>query len=355
MGDLTSLADSIRQDDFLQPIGVTEKLELVLGKTSSLAVHQYLLGILKTMPNPLVQPLFDGPVDIIGDVHGEIDALLSVMHHLGYDDDGTHSDHRRLVFVGDLTDRGPDSPAVVHLVQSLVKTGRAQCVLGNHDLNILLGHEKHDNHWFFDKNSSLDGSDEPTPAVLADDNIRQRVLDFFGSLPLVLERDGLRVVHACWDDAMVEMARRADDVKSLHDEHVRILNARHRDSQLDKIDQGLEHQNLNPVKVLASGKERRVETPFESSGKLRYEERVPWWEDYTGHPRCVFGHYSNYRGETSLSSRAICVDFAVAKRWQERKQPSFDGTFRGCLAAVRFPENCVVFDNGDIEPFERIE
>ncbi len=310
------------------------------------------------MPNSLVQPLFDGPLDVVGDVHGEIDALLSVMHHLGYDDDGTHPDHRRLVFVGDLTDRGPDSPAVVDLVQSLLKTHRAQCVLGNHDLNILLGDRKHDNHWFFDEKWSLDGSDEPTPAVLADDNIRQRVLEFFGSLPLVLEREGLRVVHACWDDAMVEMARRADDAVALYKAHVATIDARHEDSDPDdfdrKIVRGLEHQNLNPVKVLTSGKERRVKTPFEASGKLRYEERVPWWEDYTANPLCVFGHYSNYRGGTSLSSRAICVDFAVAKRWQERKQPSFDGTFRGCLAAVRLPEGCVVFDNGDIEHFEKL-
>ena len=188
-------------------------------------------------------------------------------------------------------------------------------------------------------------------------DIRDRVLDFFRSLPLVLERDGLRVVHACWDDAMVEIARSADDVKSLHDEHVRIINARQQDSNLNEFDRkivrGLENQNLNPVKVLTSGKERRVETPFESSGKLRYEERVSWWEEYTANPICVFGHYSNYRGETSLSSRAICVDFAVAKRWQERKQPSFAGTFRGSLAAVRLPEGCVVFDNGDIEHLER--
>ena len=319
------------------------------------AVHQHPLGILKTMPSSLVQSLFDGPLDIVGDVHGEIDALRSLMRHLGYAADGTHPDEKRLVFVGDLTDRGPDSPAVIDLVKSLVEAGRAQCVLGNHDLNILLGDEKHDNHWFFDKKWSLDGSDEPTPAVLADGNIRQRVLKFFGSLPLILEREDLRVVHACWDDAMVEMARRADDAVALYKVHVATIDARHEDSDLDEIDQRLEHQNLNPVKVLASGKERRVETPFESSGKLRYEERVPWWKDYTATPICVFGHYSNYRGETSLSSRAICVDFAVAKRWQERKQPSFDGTFRGCLAAVRFPENCVVFDNGDIEPFERIE
>ena len=304
------------------------------------------------MPNSLVQPLFDGPLDIVGDVHGEIDALLSVMHHLGYDDDGTHPYHRRLIFVGDLTDRGPDSPAVVDLVQSLVNANRAQCVLGNHDLNILLGDRKHDNHWFFGEKWSLDGSGEHTQAVLADEIIRHKVLKFFGSLPLVLEREGLRVVHACWDDAIVEVARRSDDTVALYEEHVAAIDARHKYSDLDEIDKGLEHQNHNPVKVLTSGKERRVKTPFEASGKLRFEERVPWWEEYNANPLCVFGHYSNYRGETSLSSRAICADFAVAKRWKERKGPSFDGTFRGCLAAVRFPERCVVFDNGDIEHFQ---
>ncbi len=316
-------------------------------------VHQHPWGILKTMPSSLVQSLFDGPLDIVGDVHGEIEALRSLMRHLGYNNDGSHPDHRRLVFVGDLIDRGPDSPAVIDLVQRLVEVGRAQCVLGNHDLNILLGDLKHDNHWFFGEQWSLDNSDEPTPAVLADGNIRQRVLKFFKSLPLVLERNDLRVVHACWDDEMVQIARESHGAVKLFRQHDTLIKARHVNSSLDDIDKGLEHQNLNPVKVLTSGKERRVEPPFYASGKLRYEERVPWWEDYTANPLCIFGHYSNYRGETSLSSRAICVDFAVAKRWQERKQPSFDGAFRGSLAAVRFPEGCVVFDNGDIEHLKR--
>lgn len=44
------------------------------------------------MKLPLVQSLFDGPIDIVGDVHGEIDALRSLLHHLGYEHGGTHSD-----------------------------------------------------------------------------------------------------------------------------------------------------------------------------------------------------------------------------------------------------------------------
>jgi hypothetical protein len=305
-------------------------------------------------PRSLVQPLFEGPLDVVGDVHGEIDALRSLMRHLGYGEDGSHPQDKRLVFVGDLTDRGPDSPAVVDLVKRLVGAGRAQCVLGNHDLNILLGERKHDNHWFYGEQWALDGSDEPTPAMLADDGIRQRVLDFFRSLPLVLERSDLKVVHACWDDAMVELARQARDVVALHDQQVSIIESRHEGANLDKIDRGLEHQNLNPVKVLSSGKEQRVEPPFYSSGKWRHEERVQWWKDYAGDQLCIFGHYSNYRGETSLSGQAICTDFAVAKRWQERKESSFNGAFRGCLGAIRIPENCVVFDNGDHEQIGRI-
>lgn len=303
-----------------------------------------------SLKGSLVQPIFDGPVDIIGDVHGEIDALSSLMSHLGYDSRGKHPEGRRLVFVGDLTDRGPDSPAVVGLVQRLVETGRAQCVLGNHDLNILLNEPKHDNHWFFGEESALDGSGEPTPAILADDAIRQQVREFFKSLPLVLERADLRVVHACWDDSMVEIARQSNDVVALYNEQVAMIDARHNDMPLDEIDQGLEDQNLNPVKVLTSGKERRVATPFKAAGKLRYEERVNWWKDYEDKQLCVFGHYSKYRGKVDLSSQAICADFAVAKRWEERIEPPKEGGARGLLGAVRMPEGRVFYDNGDSDP-----
>ncbi len=298
----------------------------------------------------LVQPLFDGPLDIVGDIHGEIEALRALLKHLRYADDGSHPEQRRLVFLGDLTDRGPDSPAVIEIVQRFVTAGRAQCVLGNHDLNILLEDRKHDNHWFFGEPWSLDGSAETTPAVLADEPLRQKIKEFFRSLPLALERDGLRVVHACWDDAMAQIARASDDVLELNERYRQLINERPGHAELDEIDQGLEHQNLNPVKVLTSGKERRVETPFEASGKLRYEERIPWWNDYDARELCVFGHYSFYKGDSNSAGRAICIDYAVAKRWMERKAPGFDGNFKAKLAALRIPEMTLVFDDGVVEP-----
>ena len=42
MGSLTSLADSIRQEGLLQPIGVTNRLELVFGERRLRAVRDIL-------------------------------------------------------------------------------------------------------------------------------------------------------------------------------------------------------------------------------------------------------------------------------------------------------------------------
>src|SRR5687767_8858066 len=86
----------------------------------------------------LRSPLTAGPLDLVGDIHGEIEALQRVLHRLGCDPERRRA-KRPLVFVGDLIDRGPDSPACVELVLRLVEAGIAQVVLGNHELNLLRG------------------------------------------------------------------------------------------------------------------------------------------------------------------------------------------------------------------------
>lgn len=290
----------------------------------------------------LVLPLLDGPLDIVGDVHGEIGPLRSLMQHLGYAKGGHHPDGRRLIFVGDLTDRGPDSAAVVDLVQSLIESGRAQCVLGNHDLNILLKHRKHDNSWFYGEKFLHD--DEVVPQVLADEAIQQRVVRLFRTLPIALERNDLRVVHACWNDEMVEIARESSDVVRLYNEHHNLIEASFPDLDLDQTDQDLEHQNKNPVKLLSSGPEERTQEPIYASGKLRHEKRVRWWNDYHG-TFCVFGHYSLLDGKPRGNASSFCVDFGVGKRWTERRKGKSSG-FDLKLAALRWPERVVVFDEG---------
>jgi protein phosphatase len=87
-----------------------------------------------------------GPFDVIGDVHGCRAELESLLSELGYvlarDEAGrpagaAHPDGRRAVFLGDLVDRGPDTPGVLRLVMGMVAAGTALCVPGNHEDKLL--------------------------------------------------------------------------------------------------------------------------------------------------------------------------------------------------------------------------
>ena len=84
-----------------------------------------------------------GPFDIIGDIHGCLDETLELLTILGYtvsDEAGrysvSHPDGRKIVFVGDLVDRGPNSPGVIRLVMDAVSSGSGFCVAGNHDVKL---------------------------------------------------------------------------------------------------------------------------------------------------------------------------------------------------------------------------
>lgn len=84
-----------------------------------------------------------GPFDIIGDIHGCLDETLELLTSLGYTvriEDGrytvSHPHRRKIVFVGDLVDRGPNSPGVIRLVMDTVASGAAFCVAGNHDVKL---------------------------------------------------------------------------------------------------------------------------------------------------------------------------------------------------------------------------
>jgi protein phosphatase len=79
-----------------------------------------------------------GPFDIIGDVHGCYEELAALLVKLGYEvtEDGSNAvppEGRKAVFLGDLVDRGPNTPAVLRLVMAMVAAGSGICVPGNHE------------------------------------------------------------------------------------------------------------------------------------------------------------------------------------------------------------------------------
>lgn len=308
----------------------------------------------------LVHPLPDGPLDFVADIHGEIDALLELLERLGYQTDGQHPDGRRLVFLGDLVDRGPDSPGVVRLVRGMIQAGNAQAVLGNHELNILRGALKKNNQWIL-------APDEAVNEAPLDPSEREEFLAFFTSLPLALEREDIRAVHAAWDDAMIEQARAARDAVTLYRNVRESIAAELTACGVnDEMEQNLAHQNRNPVKLITSGPEIPAPKPFELEDRTHAEDRHAWWRDYQGEPFVVFGHYwrkpiamksafltKRLFGDTPLydllGPNTISIDYSVGARASERlngKTRDFDGE----LAAMRWPERELVFDHGKIIP-----
>jgi len=149
-----------------------------------------------------------GPFDIIGDIHGCFDETIELLDKLGYQVivdaqagstnapgygiDVRHPDGRMVVFLGDLVDRGPNSPAVLKLVMSMVHSRVAYCVPGNHDVKLqkfLSGKKVKLNH-------GLDATVEQLQAET--DEFRNEVREFIYSLisHLVFDNGNLVVAHA---------------------------------------------------------------------------------------------------------------------------------------------------------------
>ena len=142
-----------------------------------------------------------GPFDIIGDVHGCADELETLLGKLGYvvswykDEVGrachvVPPDGRRAVFLGDLVDRGPRTPDVLHIVTSMVRKGDALCVLGNHDAKFL--------RWLNGRNVQLTHGLDRTAEQMQSEGVefRNSVKQFVDGLISHLWLDGGRLVVA---------------------------------------------------------------------------------------------------------------------------------------------------------------
>jgi len=349
-------------------------------------------------PAQLVARLPDGPMDIIGDVHGEIDVLDRLLAHLGYDQDGASPDGRRLVFLGDLIDRGPDSPAVVDRVIELVKANKAFCLMGNHELNILLGRPLPGNGWFIQPNP-VERPGEFDSRRVDPDKIDD-YLAFFASLPIILENDSLRLVHACWHRPSVSRLRRdimlKKPVTDLYREYEIDVRKKLNEAELaHMVDEEsmfysvqLDDPNWdakllpahaeaevigqmgNPIRVLTSGAAQVAEAPFFAAGHWRMADRIRWWDSYDDDIPVVIGHF--WRRFSNASERisgvfgrdvfegipshawmgkrknVYCVDYSVGQLYAERRRDSEADEYHGKLAALRFPEWEVHHDDGTV-------
>jgi protein phosphatase len=226
-----------------------------------------------------------GPFDIIGDVHGCFDELVILLGELGYEvaAGGTgarHPDGRRACFVGDLVDRGPDTPRVLRLVMGMSDAGTAIVVPGNHEnklLRALRGHNLQVTHGLAESLEQLDGETE---------EFRSAVVEFLDGLisHFVLDGGRLVVAHA-----------------------------------------GMKEK----FQGRASGRVRDFALYGETTGEtnefglpIRYE----WADDYRGEAAVVYGHTPV--PDARWVNNTLCVDTGCV--------------FGGRLTALRWPEKELV-------------
>lgn len=151
--------------------------------------------------------------DIIGDVHGCADELTALLKKLGYvERDGAyrHSQDRQALFVGDLVDRGPGQLESVAIPRAMVEHGTAQMVIGNHEFNAVAFATRNadDSNWcrpHTPKNQAQHAAF--IDAVEFGSPTHRSIIDWFMTLPLWLDLDGIRVVHACWHDESIDHLR----------------------------------------------------------------------------------------------------------------------------------------------------
>ena len=342
--------------------------------------------------NPLIGKLDNGPIDIVGDVHGEIEPLQSLLRRLGYDGDGRHPAKRRLVFLGDLVDRGPDSPGVLELVMRLVGNGTAQCILGNHEMNLLRNDRKHGNDWYTRPEAA-----DPTEAICESEQQKRRFHRFLLTLPLALQNEQLRVVHACWHGESLERIAALEDgtdalaafelfdAQTIAAHESNFALRAQAQKELDALNADLSDHDVvppflsanaaidaawqmgNPIRVLTSGVETPTAAPFYAGGKWRMVERRKWWEDYGEERPVIIGHYWRRFGDASTGlagkygpdlfagiepqhwmgrrDNVYCVDFSVGAKSVARANNIDHSHFR--LAAFRWPECTVMHDDGE--------
>lgn len=152
------------------------------------------------------QPLWNnlkhehGPFDIIGDLHGCCDELIELLQKLDYQvlegTDGRVTVQppagRKVIFLGDLVDRGHKIPQVLRLVMGMVEAGTALCVPGNHDMKLqraLQGRNVQVTHGLAESLAQL----EPEPQAFKD-----KLTSFLDDLVshYVLDDGHLVVAHA---------------------------------------------------------------------------------------------------------------------------------------------------------------
>ena len=265
--------------------------------------------------------------DIIGDIHGYADKLEELLIKLGYHKKSKYYSHpeRKVIFVGDYIDRGPQIKETLSIVRNMVDESTAIAILGNHEYNALCyitettagKYLRENNKKNFTQHKETLKQFEYYPKEWKD------YLEWMKSLPLYLDLEDLRIVHAYWNKNNIKLL-----LLYIHNESIDQCNA------IEETLKGLEHKIPNNYFFK------------DKDGHERFYNRVKWWvnpanrnydecyfeevkelsgmpfelESSTGDyyypntdPLVFCGHYWLNGNPALQASNVSCLDYSIAK------------------------------------------
>lgn len=297
--------------------------------------------------------------DLIGDIHGHAHELETLLQQLGYHEvHGVYRNpQRRVIFLGDFIDRGPNIPRVIEIARSMVEHGQALAVMGNHEWNALAFHTPNRQHPGEFLRPHTDKNIHQHRATL--DQLSSRDLNaalaWFRTLPMWLDLDGVRAVHACWDEPSMQLLNEARDSSTIITDDFLHAASREESPLFIALETVLKGKEIPlPVGVTFADKD----------GHKRSRMRARWYADPTGqmyqsyaltnevicefpleesvipsaqaYPTdtapVFFGHYWLRAEQPAiLATNVACLDYSVAKhgflcayRWQGERTLSND-------------------------------
>lgn len=277
--------------------------------------------------------------DIIGDIHGQAERLINLLIKLGYNftEQGWQHSQYKAIFVGDLIDRGPDQLKTLSIVKQMVDNNNAMVVMGNHEFNAIGWATPHsiktDNFLRPHTERNFKQHKIFLDAFEQNADLYQFWINWFKQLPIFIEIEGIRIIHACWDNTLIQQLHPYIDNKH------RLLSCAWEYAFNNT------HILYSIIETLLKGKE--IELPpgvsyQDKDGITRNSTRIKWWlkeatslnqlymmtqeqlskipkqqipEFYQGYndPQPLFiGHYWLTGQPARLTQIIACVDYSAA-------------------------------------------
>lgn len=286
-------------------------------------------------------------IDFIGDIHGHADKLKQLLTKMNYEQRNGSYFHpdRKVVFLGDYIDRGPQIRETLDIVRRMVDNGNAIALMGNHEYNAICYNIRNEKGEFLRPHTSKNTHqhEETLKQLGHGSTLYNDYIKWFLTLPLFHETSHFRAVHATWDQRHIELlnntlkngvlttdlvqrsADKEDDLSILIDEvlkgrELKVPSWSFKDKDGNERSEIRVKWWINPVGM--SYKELSIE-PYEKLPETKVEQsEVSHWPLYQDDKPVFFGHYWMKGTPVLQDENVCCADFSVAKE--------------GVLAAYRF-------------------